>query len=62
MYSNNTTGYRGVTTDSVSGRFVAVIGVAGKKKYIGRFKKSIDAAIAYDKYADDNNLMHTRNF
>jgi hypothetical protein len=43
--------YKGVCLDKVSGRYVAQICHQGKAIKLGRFKKAVDAAIAYDNAA-----------
>lgn len=58
---NNTSGYRGVTFDKKSGKFLCQIGVNKKNIHIGRFNKAIEAAFAYNNYVIKNNLEHTIN-
>lgn len=60
IYSNNTSGYRGV--HSYNDRFRVSIRIYGKTISLGTFKTSIEAAKAYDKYVIDNGLEHTTNF
>jgi len=45
---NNTSGYKGVTFDNAKQKWMAQIKVNRKKIYLGRYKKAIDAAHAYD--------------
>ncbi|MGB5794098.1 hypothetical protein, partial [Poseidonibacter sp.] len=56
---DNTSGYRGVSKHRKL--FRATITVNQKFKHIGSFKTKIEAAKAYNKYIDDNNLPHTKN-
>jgi len=44
--SNNTTGFNGVSKNGE--KFVANIRIDGKRKYLGRFTRARDAAMAYD--------------
>ena len=48
LLRNNTTGYRGVSVNSRSGKFHAQIKINGKQTYIGRFELPEDAARAYN--------------
>lgn len=57
---NNTSGYRGVTYENK--KYRARIMVDRKKIHIGYYNNPVDAALAYDKYVNDNNLEHTINF
>ena len=50
MRQANTSGYKGVTINN-RGKIVAQIGHGGNKYFIGHFKTTRDAAIAYDKRA-----------
>ena len=58
---NNTSGFRGVSFDKKSGKFLCQIGVNKKNKHIGRFNKATEAAYAYNNYVIENNLEHTIN-
>jgi len=49
---NCTSKYKGVHWDSNSKKFKAQIQINGKRTHIGLFNKEIDAANAYDKYAE----------
>ena len=60
--STNTTGYTG-TTKRASGKFVALIRIAGKKTGLGTFDTAIAAALAYDQAAiKRGSKSHTLNF
>ena len=61
LQSNNTTGYRGVSTLKNKNRYRASIVVDRKRIHLGYFNYPIEAAIAYDKYVLENNLEHTTN-
>ena len=41
--SNNTSGVTGVSFDRVDGKWLAAIGIGGKRKTLGRFKDKEDA-------------------
>lgn len=56
----NKTGYRGVRIDR--GRIRSQIVVNSKTIHLGYSKTLEDGAMLYDKYIDDNNLEHTKNF
>ena len=62
IYSNNTSGYRGVSFRKDRNTFRASINIDSRFIALGCFKNPIDGAIAYDKYITDNNLEHTKNF
>lgn len=51
LYSNNTSGYQGVTWDKERKRWKASIWVEGKLKNLGKFKCRHEAARAYNKAA-----------
>lgn len=59
--SNNTSGYRGVSFCKTSNKYMAKIGINGKKEYLGIFCTAVEAAIAYDSFIAINNLEHTVN-
>jgi hypothetical protein len=61
LISSNTTGYRGVSFDSRSNSYVANISNNNKAIYIKKSRYAIECALAYDKYIDDNNFIHTKN-
>lgn len=50
IHRNNTTGFKGVCYNKRSKSFV----VSSGNNHIGYFKNKIDAAIAYNKYAQEN--------
>lgn len=49
---NNKSGYKGVSFDRFTGRWVAKIGVSGKHLNIGRFDTPEEAALAYNAAAE----------
>lgn len=51
--SNNTSGYRGVSFEKYSGKWMAYIYVEGKQKKLGRYLDQLDAAKAFDKAAKE---------
>ena len=64
IQKNNTSGYRGVFKDkrSKTNPWYAQIRVNYEKVYLGRHPTAKEAALAYDKYVEDNGLEHTKNF
>lgn len=62
IMSTNKSGYRGVFFHKGNKKFLASIGVNGKKKYLGYFKTDIEAAIAYDNFVINNNMNNPLNF
>ena len=58
----NTSGYRGVSWHKTSKKWIAKININKKRIYLGYFSDKVEAAKAYDKHIEDNNLEHTRNF
>lgn len=62
IISTNTSRYRGVSWSKRDKKWLSIIGVNSKNKYIGYFDNKIEAAKAYDQYIIDNNLEHTKNF
>ena len=59
---DNSTGYRGVSYDTKSGKYKVQIQVTKQKVYLGRFINIIDAALAYDDYVKSIGSSHTLNF
>lgn len=51
LYSNNTSGYPGVTFDKATGKWKAQITVRGKHHYLGLFDTAYEAHLAYEKAA-----------
>lgn len=49
LQKNNKSGYKGVSFDKRSRRYISVISINHKRIYLGSFKKAIDGAIAYNK-------------
>jgi len=60
---NNTSGYKGVskTIKKEKIAYRTRITFKGKEKHIGIYNTALEAASAYNKYCDENNLNHTRN-
>lgn len=55
------TGYRGVTLRKWDGRYSAHCDVRGKQKYLGLFCDLRKAALVYDSYVIENNLIKVTN-
>jgi len=62
LRSNNTSGYRGVSSRKNGTKFIVRISVDNEIKYLGYFSDIVEAAKTYDKYVTDNNLDHIKNF
>lgn len=62
LRSSNTSGYRGIEFRKDTKKWTASITVDYKKVSLGCFKCRFEAIYARDKYIDDNNLEHTKNF
>jgi hypothetical protein len=60
LYSDNTSGYRGVHKNGK--RWRASVAINRKSIHLGYFDNPIDAAKARDSYIIDNKLEHTLNF
>lgn len=58
MRSTNTSGFTGVSFGPLKNRWVANIGVNGKRIRIGSFKDKMDAVQARDNYITQNKLPH----
>lgn len=52
--------YNGVLWHKSSKKYIARIGINKKKLYIGYFDNELDAAICYDSYVNNNNLIGYR--
>ena len=61
LRSTNTSGYRGVSLDRKSKKWIVTIRINNKTKYLGRFDTALSGAKAYDRYVIDNKLEHTIN-
>jgi hypothetical protein len=63
IQTNNSSGYRGVCTNTqgIKIRWRAVITINQKQKYLGTYNTKLEAAKAYNNYIDKNNLPHTKN-
>lgn len=61
---NSSSEYKGTIKRQLvnSIKYEARITINNKSIYLGFFNSSLEAALAYDKYIDDNNLEHTKNF
>lgn len=62
MSKNNTSGYRGVQKVKGTDKWMAVIMIDGKSKYLGRFSNTEDAARAYDEAASSGSIYCRTNF
>ena len=58
IYSNNTSGYRGVCWHKRDQRWVAHIRINNKSKHLGYYQTALEAAKAYETYVRVNNLEH----
>ena len=54
----NTSGYRGVSWYTITGKWLARIGVDSKKMHLGLYPTALEAAKAYERYIRLNNLEH----
>lgn len=61
LFSNNTSGFKGVSFMPRIKKFKAYIGVNKKIIYLGVHKTAIEAATAYDDYVIANGLVHPLN-
>ena len=63
--NGSTSSYKGVCWDSNRKRWMAKIGLSGKTKYLGRFEKEEDAALAYNfaalEYFGEYSMVNTVN-
>ena len=62
LYSHNKSGYRGVSFNKRTNKYVAQVHIKNYPIQLGYFINAIEAAKARDKYVIDNNLEHTLNF
>lgn len=58
MLKNNKSGYRGISWNKNSKKWISTISVENKTKRIGSFLTQKDAVEARNKYIDDYNLIH----
>ena len=56
IYKNNSSGYKGVSYNKKTDRYIAKICVNNKNKCLGVFQTAEDGAIAYNNYIIENNL------
>lgn len=61
LKSNNTSGYRGVTPCTTSGKWQSIIKSKKKRFYLGRFNSQIEAALAYNKFVIEHGTKHPLN-
>jgi len=61
IHTTNSSGYRGVSLHRATGRFAAYIRVNNKKKHLGYYITTLEAAKVYDKYVIDHKLEHNIN-
>lgn len=64
MITPTTSKFKGVhlmTTGSNAGKWKSKCCQNGSVKFLGHYRNEIDAAIAYDNYIIENNLLHTTN-
>lgn len=62
LRKTNKTGYRGVSYIKKLKKYCSSICVNNKTLRLGYSTEPLDCALVYDKYIDDNNLKHTKNF
>ena len=61
IMSTNTSGYRGVSYDKSTDKFMSYLKVSNKNVYLGRFETALEAAIVRDTYVVENGYEHTLN-
>ena len=61
LYSNNSSGYRGVSFCKSKNKYRVQIRNNGRKIHLGTFKTAIEGAKAYDRYVIANKLEHNIN-
>ena len=54
MHSHNKSGFRGVSHNTRSGKWHAQIKIKGKQTYLGRFDTPEEAAVCYNKAAEEH--------
>ena len=62
MRKHNTSGYRGVSFDKSTGKFLSYVGIDGSLVNLGLFNEALDAAKVRDRYVIKNNLELPLNF
>lgn len=58
LSKHNTSGYRGVSWNTTSKKWSATISIQKKKVFLGYFVTKEEAAIAYDSFVLNNNLIY----
>ena len=61
LYASNTSGYRGVSWNTIKAKWSASIAVAGQQIHLGYFNIAEEAAATYDWYVTCHDLEHTKN-
>ena len=62
MLKTNKSGYRGISWDKESKKWLCVISINNKSHRIGAYKTQLEAVAARNKFIDDNNLIyHQKN-
>lgn len=61
LFSDNTSGYRGVSWNKAARRWVAYLMVSRKRIHLGYFDEKEDAARAYNAYITENGTAHPLN-
>ena len=56
IQTNNTSGYKGVSYNKKTDKYVAQIGVNKNGVFLGEFMTAVEAGIAYTNYIIENNL------
>ena len=55
---SNTSGYRGVSWNKVTNKWISQIWVSNTHQYLGQYSTALDAGKAYERYVRLNNLEH----
>ena len=58
-YKNNTSGFKGVSFNNRTSKFMTYIQVDGKRKHLGSFNSAIEAANSRDQFIIKNNMART---